>query len=191
MAAILNGTSIDTTMGFTPVSGLVMGSRCGEVDAGAIVHLMGEGKMTPQQVNTLINKESGLLGVSGSSEDMQDLLNREATDPHAAEAIQLFCYSAKKYVGAYAAALGGLDTVVFTGGIGENAPTIRERICSGLDFLGIRIDTARNHSNAPVISIDDSRVMVRIIKTNEDLMIARHTARLINIDLIHTSVPKG
>jgi acetate kinase len=179
MAAILNGTSIDTTMGFSPVSGLVMGTRCGELDAGAVVHLIEERKMTPKQVNSLINKESGLLGVSGSSEDMQDLLKRQATDPHAADAIQLFCYSAKKALGAYAAALGGLDTVVFTGGIGENAAPIRERICSDLDFLGIKIDAARNSANAPLISADDARVTVRVIKTNEDLMIARHTARLI------------
>lgn len=179
MAAILNGTSIDTTMGFSPVSGLVMGTRCGDLDPGAIVHLFEERKMTPEQVNALINKESGLLGVSGSSEDMQDLLRREATDPQAAEAIQLFCYSAKKYLGAYAAALGGVDTVVFTGGIGENAAMIRERICSGLDFLGIKIDAARNSANEPLISADESRVRVLVIKTNEDLMIARHTSRLI------------
>jgi len=181
MAAILNGTSIDTTMGFSPVSGLVMGTRCGDLDPGAIVHLFEERKMTPEQVNAMINKQSGLLGVSGSSEDMQDLLKGEATDPHAAEAIQLFCYSAKKYLGAYAAALGGLDTVVFTGGIGENAATIRERICSGLGFLGIKIDAARNSVNEPLISTDESRVKVRVIKTNEDLMIARHTARLIGV----------
>src|SRR5215472_4466386 len=181
MAAILNGTSIDTSMGFSPVSGLVMGTRCGDLDPGAIVHLFEERKMTAEQVNAMINKQSGLLGVSGSSEDMQDLLKREATDPHAAEAIQLFCYSAKKYLGAYAAALGGLDTVVFTGGIGENAATIRERICSGLGFLGIKIDAARNSVNEPLISTDESRVKVRVIKTNEDLMIARHTARLIGV----------
>jgi acetate kinase len=179
MAAILNGTSIDTTMGFSPVSGLVMGTRCGDLDPGAVVHLFEERKMTPEQVNSLINKESGLLGVSGSSEDMQDLLKREATDPRAAEAVQLFCYSAKKYLGAYAAALGGLDTVVFTGGIGENSPTIRERICSDLGFLGIRIDAVRNNVNEPLISADAALVKVRVIKTNEDLMIARHTARLI------------
>jgi len=166
-------------MGFTPASGLVMGTRCGDVDAGAIVHLIEEKKMTAREVNTLNNQQSGLLGVSGASEDMQELLNREATDPRAADAIQLFCYSAKKYLGAYAAALGGLDTVVFTGGIGENAPVIRERICQGLDFLGIKIDGARNNANAPLISTDGARVAVRVIKTNEDLMIARHAARLI------------
>jgi acetate kinase len=182
IAAIVHGRSVDTTMGFTPVSGLVMGSRCGDVDPGAIVHLIEEGKMTPQQVNTLINKQSGLLGVSGSSEDMQELLNREAVDPRAAEAIELFCYSAKKYIGAYAAALGGLDTLVFTAGIGENAPSIRERICSGLGFLGIKIDAARNNDNAPLISADDGRVKVRVIKTNEDLMIARHTACLVSAE---------
>jgi acetate kinase len=179
MAAILNGCSIDTTMGFSPVSGLVMGSRSGDVDPAAIVHLIETGKMTAAEANGLINKQSGLLGVSGSTDDMQDLLARESADPRAAEAIQLFCYAAKKYIGAYSAALGGVDTLVFTAGIGENAPTIRERICSGLEFLGINIDAARNNSNAFLISPDDGKVRVRVIKTNEDLMIARHTARLI------------
>jgi acetate kinase len=179
MAAILNGKSIDTTMGFSPVSGLVMGSRCGDVDPAVIVHLIQEMKMTPQGVNAIINKQSGLLGISGTSEDMQDLLGGESSDPRAAEAIEMFCYAAKKYLGAYAAALGGLDTVVFTGGIGENASSIRDRICAGLDFLGIQIDSARNNANASVISADDAPVKVRVIKTNEDLMIARHTARLV------------
>jgi len=180
MAAILDGTSVDTTMGFSPVSGLVMGSRSGDLDPSVVIRLIQENKMPPPEVNALLNKQSGLLGVSGSSEDMRDLLDRESTEPHAADAIQIFCYSAKKYIGAYAAALGGLDTLVFTAGIGENAPRIRERICSGLDFLGFKIDAARNNANVPLISTDDSNVKVRVIKTNEDLMIARHTARLLS-----------
>jgi acetate kinase len=179
MAAIQGGNSIDTTMGFTPTEGLVMGTRSGDIDPGALLFLIEERRMTPQAVNRLINKKSGLLGVSGTSEDMQDLLERESTDPRAAEAVQLFCYRAKKYLGAYAAVLGGLDILVFTGGIGEHAAPIRERVCSGLEFLGIKIDAGRNRANAPVISSDDSRVAVRVVKTDEDLMIARHTVKLI------------
>lgn len=179
MAAIKGGVSIDTTMGFTPAEGLVMGTRSGDIDPGALIYLIEERKMTPRAVNTLINRQSGLLGVSGASEDMKDLLEREAADSRAAEAIELFCYRAKKYLGAYMAALGGLDLLVFTGGIGEHAAAIRERICAGLEFSGIRIDSARNRANAPVISTDESQIKVRVIKTDEDLMIARHTARLI------------
>ena len=179
MAAIQGGRSIDTTMGFTPTEGLVMGTRSGDIDPGALLFLIEERRMTPQAVNKLINKESGLLGISGTSEDMQDLLERESTDPRAAEAVQLFCYRAKKYLGAYAAALGGLDILVFTGGIGEHAASIRERVCSGLEFLGIKIDSGRNRTHAPVISSDDSRVAVRVFRTDEDLMIARHTKKLI------------
>lgn len=180
MAAIEGGKSVDTTMGFTPLEGLVMGTRCGDMDPGALIYLLQEKKMTPEAINTLINKKSGLLGISGISEDMRDLLEREPIDARAAEAIQLFCYRAKKYLGAYAAVLGGIDILVFTGGIGENVAAVRERICSGLEFLGIEVDPARNHANASMISSDDSRVKVRVIKTNENLMIARHTAQIIS-----------
>ncbi len=183
MAAIRGGKSIDTSMGFTPTEGLVMGTRAGDIDPGLLLYLIEEKKMTLEAVRTLINKRAGLLGVSGTSADMRDLLEREATDPRAAEAINLFCYRAKKYLGAYAAALGGVEILVFTGGIGERSATIRERICAGLEFLGIRIDAARNQGNAPVISGDDSRVKVRVIKTNEDLMIARHTIKIIQAGL--------
>jgi acetate kinase len=180
MAAMQGGKSIDTTMGFTPAEGLVMGSRSGDLDPGALIFLMEEKKMTPQAINALINEQSGLLGVSGISADMRDLLERESTHPHAAEATELFCYRAKKYLGAYVAALGGLDLLVFTGGIGEHAAVVRERICSGLEFLGIKLDSARNRTNASVISSHDSRVTVRVIKTDEELMIARHTVKLID-----------
>jgi acetate kinase len=173
MAAVHQGRSVDTSMGFTPVEGLVMGTRSGDLDPGAVLHLMGRTKMSPQEARELINKRSGLLGVSGASEDMRDLLERESRDPRAAEAIELFCYRAKKYIGAYAAALGGLDILVFTGGIGERAASIRERICSGLEFLGIAIDRARNAEDAELIST--GAVKVRVIKTDEDLMIAKHT----------------
>lgn len=180
MAAIQGGESRDTTMGFTPASGLVMGSRCGDIDPEAMLYLIEERNMTPHDVDTLINRQSGLLGVSGTSADMQELLDKELADPHAAEAIALFCYRAKKYVGAYAAALGGLDIFVFTGGIGARAAAIRERICSGLDFLGISLDSASNRANAPVISGNASRVKVRVMKTDEELMIARHAYKLLS-----------
>ena len=140
MAAVNDGKSVDTSMGFTPLEGLVMGTRSGDVDPGALVYLLERERMTPRDIDALLNKQSGLLGVSGTSSDMRDLLGREARDEHAAEAVELFCYRAKKYVGAYAAALGGLDVLIFTGGIGENAPQVRERICVGLEFLGIDID---------------------------------------------------
>ena len=183
MAAIHEGQSIDTSMGFTPAEGLVMGERAGDVDSGLLLYLIEEKKMTPAEVRTLLNQQAGLLGVSGTSADMRDLLAREATDPRAAAAIELFCYRAKKYVGAYAATLGGVEILVFTGGMGERAAAIRARICTGLEFLGINLDAARNQANAPVISSDDSRVKVRVIKANEDLMIARHTSKLIKREI--------
>ncbi|MHB8253415.1 MAG: acetate/propionate family kinase [Acidiferrobacter sp.] len=180
MAAVRNGWSIDTSMGFTPLAGLVMGTRCGDLDPGIVLHLLTGQKMTPAAVSELLNKQSGLLGVSEVSSDMRDLLDREGTDSRAALAIALFCYQIRKYIGAYAAALGGLDTLIFTAGIGERAATIRARICTELAFLGIELDEARNERHAPVISRDGAPVTVRVMVTNEDLMIARHTHRIIN-----------
>src|SRR5271168_1149042 len=174
MVALQDGKSVDTSMGFMPLEGLVMSTRSGDVDPGLLPYLQMEEKMSAKEVGTLLNKRSGLLGVSASTGDMRELLEKVPQDAHAAEAIDLFCYRAKKYVGAYAAALGGLDALVFTGGIGERAPAIRQRICSGLDFLGIEIDAAHNQANAPVISATNSRVNVRVIQTNEDLMIVQH-----------------
>jgi acetate kinase len=174
MAAIKGGHSLDTTMGFTPTSGLVMGTRSGDIDPGVLLYLLGRGNMTAERISSLINKQAGLLGVSEMSEDMEDLLAKEETNPRAADAIALFCYRARKYLAAYVAVLGGLDVLVFTAGIGEHAPTIRERICSGLEILGILIDPARNRLNASVISSDHSRVTVRVMKTDENLMLARH-----------------
>jgi acetate kinase len=174
IAAVKDGKSIDTSMGFTPLEGLVMGTRSGDVDPGALLYLLEQKKMSPQAADALLNKESGLLGVSGTSGDMRDLLGKAPTDKPAAEAVELFCYRAKKYIGAYAAALGGLDLLVFAGGIGEHAPEIRQRICNGLDFLGIRLDGSRNAVNAPLISHSESQVKVRVIKTDEDRMIMRH-----------------
>ena len=158
MAAVRNGRSVDTSMGFTPASGLPMSTRSGDLDPGLFGFLARIRQMTAAQFDHMANHESGLLGVSGSSADVRELLELEARDVRAAEALALFCYQAKKLIGAYAAALGGLDTLVFTGGIGENAPLIRERICAGLDFLGIALDPRRNAGNAAVISPDDARV---------------------------------
>jgi len=180
MAAVRGGVGIDTTMGFTPTGGLVMGTRSGDLDPGVMLYLLQERDMDAAALSTLVNKRAGMLGVSGASSDMQDLLDREAGDERAAEAVALFCYSAKKYLGALVAALGGLDALVFTGGIGEHAAPVRERVCAGLGFLGIDIDPARNGANAPVISRDGAPVPVRVIKTNEDLMIARHTYSLMS-----------
>jgi acetate kinase len=180
MAAVWRGKSVDTTMGFTPVGGLVMGTRSGDLDPGVLLYLLEERGMRPSTLSDMLNEHSGLLGVSGLSPDMQDLLSREAQNAHAAEAVALFCYRAKKHLGALAAVLSGLDTLVFTGGIGQNAPVIRQRICQGMEFLGIHLDPDRNAANASVISRADSPVAVRVIKTNEELMIARHTGRLVH-----------
>ena len=181
MAAIAGGASVDTTMGYTPNSGLVMGTRSGDIDPGVLVHLLAAGRMTPQALVTLLDEQSGLLGVSGSSGDMRDLLAAESTDPRAAEAIALFCHRAKKYLGAFAAVLGGLDTLVFTGGIGEKAAPIRERICAGLDFLGIGLDPEANRIHAPVISRSDCAVSVRVMPTNEEAMIARNAIEVLGL----------
>lgn len=175
IAAIRDGVSVDTSMGFTPVCGLVMSTRCGDIDPAIPLYLVQEKGMTAEAVNDMLYKQSGLLGISGASADMKDLLDAETGDPRAAEAIDAFCYALRKYIGAYAAALGGVDTIVFTAGIGENSAVVRARACDGLQFLGVTIDPARNDAHAPVISGDNSRVTVRVIKTNEDLMIARHT----------------
>lgn len=179
MAAVRGGIGIDTTMGFTPAGGLVMGTRTGDLDPGVLLYLLAEREMTRTALNELVNRKAGLLGVSGTSADMRDLLERESTDGHAAEAVGLFCYQAKKYLGALATVLGGLDTLVFTGGIGEHAAHVRLRICEGLEFLGIRIDPPRNEAHAPVISQVGNPVTVRVMRTDEDLMIARHTSELV------------
>ena len=179
MAAVRGGVGVDTTMGFTPTGGLVMGTRSGDLDPSVPLFLLEEQGLTPTEVGDLVNKQAGLLGVSGTSADMRDLLDRELDDGRAAEAVALFCYQAKKFLGAMAAALGGLDALVFTGGIGEHSATVRERVCEGLGFLGIRLDPDRNAAHAPIISIDDASVTVRVVTTDEDLMVARHTRRLI------------
>ena len=174
IVALQNGNSTDTSMGFTPLEGLVMSTRSGDVDPGLLLYLLSQEKMSAKAAAALLNKQSGLLGVSTTTGDMRALLEKAKQDLHAAEAIALFCYRAKKYIGAYAAVLGGLDALIFTGGIGERAPAIREKICSGLEFLGIRLDAAQNAANAQVISTTASRVNIRVIQTNEDLMIVQH-----------------
>ncbi len=178
LTAVRGGVSLDTTMGFTPAGGLVMGTRSGDIDPGVLIYLLRSGELGSGALGDLVNREAGLLGVSGTSADMRALLAREEDDPRAAEAINLFCYQAKKFLGALAAASGGLDTLVFAGGIGEHAAPVRWRICEGLTFLGIQLDQDRNAIHAPVISREDGAVTVRVVRTDENLMIARHTHRL-------------
>jgi acetate kinase len=180
LAAVLDGKSIDTSMSFTPTAGLPMSTRSGDIDPGLVWYLARTEQMNAKQFNEMVNFHSGLLGISETSSDMHDLLDRETHDVRAAEAVALFCYQAKKWIGAFAAALGGVDTLVFAGGIGENAPAVRVRICDGLGFLGIELNQKRNAENAPLSSPDTSRVKVRVIHTDEELMIARSVARVLN-----------
>lgn len=180
MAAILDGRSVDTTMGFTPTGGLVMSTRSGDLDPGVLVYLLRTRGLDAESVSALVNEQAGLLGLSGRSGDMRELLDREAQDAQAAEAIAVFCYQARKFLGALTAVLGGVDTVVFTGGIGEHAAVIRERICAGLEYLGINLDAGRNTADAPVISHEQSSVTVRVMTTDEDLMIARHMRQVLH-----------
>ena len=179
LVALEGGRSLDTTMGLTPTGGLMMGTRSGDLDPGVILYLLQEKGMSPAAVNQLLNHQAGLLGASGISWDMKDLLAKEVTQAEAALAVELFCYQARKFAGALAAALGGLDTLVFTGGIGEHSAVIRERICAGLQFLGVDLDGDLNKENSAVISKKSSPVAVRVMKTNEELMIARHTRDLL------------
>ncbi len=186
LAAILGGKSIDTTMGFTPAGGLVMSTRSGDLDPGILVYLLRHRGLDAEELDRVVNKRAGLLGVSGTSADMRELLEREDQDKHAAEAVALFCRQARKFVGALAAVLGGLDTLVFTAGIGENAPPVRGRICEGLEFLGVRVDPDRNARSDAVISPDGAPVTVRVMGTDEERMIARHTR-----DVVRERGPSG
>ena len=181
MAAVRDGKSIDTTMGFTPAGGLPMGTRPGDLDPGVAWWLMDSGKVNGKEFNHLINHESGLLGVSETSADMRDLLAREAADVRAAEAVALFCYEARKRIGALAAALCGIDALVLSGGIGENSPAVRTRICEALAFLGVELEEERNAANASVISVAGARVTVRVMRTDEESMIARTVYRLLGL----------
>ena len=179
MAAVKDGRPLDTTMGFTPAGGFMMGTRSGDLDPGIICYLLNERHFDAHGLVELVNHQSGLLGVSGISSDMKTLLERADTEPDAAMAVQMFCYQLRKQIGALSAALGGLDLLVFTGGIGERAAPVRWEACSGLEHLGVRLDRERNDSNADTISTPDCRCLVRVIPTNEDLMIAWHTNELV------------
>ena len=181
LAAVRGGRSIDTSMAFTPAAGLPMSTRSGDVDPGLVAFLARSEQIRALQFDHMVNHESGLLGVSETSSDMRDLLARESADVRAAEAVALFCYQAKKWIGAYAAALGGLDTLVFAGGIGENAPPVRARICEGLGFLGIELDESRNTASTDAISTNSSRATVRVIRTDEELMIARSVYQVLGL----------
>jgi len=183
LAAVRNGKSVDTSMGFTPTAGVPMSTRSGDLDPGLVWYLARTEKMSDKQFNEMVNFRSGLLGVSETSSDMRDLLDRETHDVRAAEAVALFCYQVKKWIGAFATALGGLDTLVFAGGIGENAPTVRARICHDLGFLGIELEDKRNVANEGVISSAAGRVAVRIIRTDEEQMIARAVCRELGLVL--------
>jgi acetate kinase len=179
LAAVRDGASVETTMGFTPASGLVMATRGGDLDPGLVAFLAQAEGMTPEGFGHMINRESGLLGISETSADVRDLLAARGSDPRAAEAIDVFCYRVRTHVGALTAALGGLDALVFSGGIGENSPEVRREACEGLGYLGVALDEGRNLAGEGLISTDASRVAVRIIPTNEEIMIARATARLV------------
>jgi acetate kinase len=181
LAAVLDGKSVDTSMSFTPTAGVPMSTRSGDLDPGLVWYLGREEKMSIKQFNEMVNFQSGLLGISETSSDMRDLLGRETQDARAAEAVALFCYQVKKWIGAFAAALGGLDTLVFAGGIGENAPEVRARICDGLGFLGIELEEKRNAANEGVISAAASRVTVRVIRTDEERMIAKTVCRVLGL----------
>ena len=185
LAAVRNGKSVDTSMSFTPAAGVPMSTRSGDLDPGLLWYLARTEKMSAKQFNEMVNFKSGLLGVSETSSDMHDLLACEAQDVRAAEAVALFCYQVKKWIGAFAAALGGLDTLVFAGGIGENAAAVRARICDGLGFLGIELDQERNAKHEPWISSGTGRVKVRVIRTDEELMIARSVMQVLHPRLKH------
>jgi len=172
LCAMLDGKSVDTTMSFSVLDGLVMGTRCGAIDPGVILHLLQEKRMTPDAISDLLYKQSGLKGLSGISGDMRDLL--ESNEPHAAEAVECFIESIVRHVCALAGVLGGIDNLVFTAGIGEHAPVIRERVCRRLEWLGLTFDAAANQQNAERISRDGSRIQAWVIPTDEEAVIARH-----------------
>ncbi len=180
LTAVADGRSLDTTMGFTPASGVPMGTRSGDLDPGVVAFLARTEGMSAERFEQLVQRESGLLGVSGTSADVRELLARAGDDPRAREAIDLFCYEIKKRIGAFAAVLGGLDGLVFTGGVGENSAPIRAQVCAGLEFLGLRIDAARNAAGASVISPAGAPAAVRVIRTDEERMIAEAVVQFLS-----------
>lgn len=179
LAAVRNGQSIDTTMGMTPAGGLVMSTRSGDLDPGAVAHVMRAQGWTPDDLDAAVTKRSGLLGISGRTGDMQQLLALEPHDPAASLAVRVFCYQTAKWMGALAIALGGLETIVFSGGIGEHAATVRARIATALSCLGVIMDEGENARDAPVVSTRESRVTIRVIPTNEALVMARQARDLL------------
>jgi acetate kinase len=183
LAAVRDGKSVDTSMSFTPTAGVPMSTRSGDLDPGLVWYLARTEGLDAKRFNEMVNFESGLLGVSETSSDMRDLLDSQASDIRAAEAVALFCYQAKKWIGAFAAALEGVETLVFSGGIGENAPEVRTRICDGLGFLGIELEEQRNLANEGVISAAASRVAVHVIRTDEELMIANTVCRVLGLGM--------
>lgn len=183
IAAIDGGISIDTSMGFTPLEGLIMGTRCGDVDPSIPLHVMGKEELTLAEVNTMLNKHSGLMGISGVSNDMREIIkSMNEGNERSRYAFEVFCYRIKKYIGAYTAALGGLDAVVFTGGIGENSFEVRKEVLSNLEFIGIELDDEKNlkKDGERVITKENSKVKVFVIPTNEELVIALDTAQIVN-----------
>jgi acetate kinase len=179
LAAVRDGAPVDTTMGLTPAGGLMMGTRTGDIDPGVLVTLAREPGHDPEALDRLVNREAGLRGVSGGTSDMRELLAARGADPRAARAVRMFALSARKHVGAMAAALGGIDTLVFTGGIGEHAAPVRAEICDGLGHLGVTLDPERNARGEGLLSPDGAACAVRVVATDEDRMIARHTAALV------------
>jgi acetate kinase len=174
LVALRDGISIDTSMGMTPAGGIAMSTRSGDLDPGVILYLLRSRNFSISDLDAAVNRDGGLLGISELSSDVRALLTARSTDSRAAEAIEVFCYQAKKCIGSFAAALGGLDALVFSGGIGEHSPEVRAQICKELEFLGIAIDPALNDANAPLISAEHGAVQIRIVNTREEVMIARH-----------------
>lgn len=179
MVALKDGLPMDTSMGLTPTGGFMMGTRSGDLDPGVLIHLLKAG-YSADQLEKLLDHQAGLLGVSGQSSDMKALLQKSQTDNVARMAVQMFAYQVRKFIGAYAAVLNGLDTLVFTGGIGERAAEVRAEICSGLEYLGISLDMAANSQNAGVISQPGTKCTIRVVQTDEDLMIASHTRNVVS-----------
>lgn len=179
MLAVRDGVPLDTTMGLTPTGGFMMSTRSGDLDPGIVLYLLRSG-YDAQELEELLDHKSGLLGVSGLSGDMKTLLEKRDSDPRAGQAVAMFCYGVRKFLGAFAVVLGGIDTLVFTGGIGERASPVRQEICRDLGFLGISLDQDQNEKHAAIISTPESRCVVRVVRTDEDLMIARHSSKLLS-----------
>jgi acetate kinase len=183
MSAVKFGVSVDTSMGFTPLEGLLMGTRSGDIDPAVVIYLMSKEGLTMAEINALLNKHSGLLGISGVSSDMREIIKEMKNgNPRAKLAFEVFCYRVKKYIGAYSAVMGGVDAIVFTAGIGENSPDVRKKVCEDLEYLGIKIDDEKNNSpeKEKIITTNDSKVKVLVIPTNEELVIALDTAEIVS-----------